>query len=85
VRLRRGSLLLVYFVVYSLIRFLLEFLRTDTDWRLLGLSRNGWVSLLVMVAAAVFLAVREGWLRRRGRPDDEEDEKAAEAEEPAAS
>jgi len=65
---KRGSLLLVYFVSYGTIRFLLEFLRTDTDWRLLGLSRNGWVSLLVVLAALAYLAYREGWLRRDGEP-----------------
>ncbi len=59
---RRGSLFGVYLVGYGAIRFLTELIRTDTVWRdpLLGLSRNGWVS---MVAIAIGLY----WLWRRER------------------
>ena len=59
-RLRPGSLALCYLVLYAFGRFWLELLRTDTTYRLLGLSRNAWVSLAVMAAGSVWL-----WLRER--------------------
>jgi hypothetical protein len=34
-------------------------LRTDTSFRLFGLSRNGWVSMLVTLSAVAFLVWRE--------------------------
>ena len=52
----RGRLIAVYLGGYGLIRFLLELIRTDTTFRLLGLSRNGWVSLAVVgIAVAVMI------------------------------
>jgi prolipoprotein diacylglyceryltransferase len=57
--LKRGSLLLCYFISYGTIRFGLELLRTDTSFRLFGLSRNGWVSMLVTLSAVAFLVWRE--------------------------
>lgn len=63
--LRRGSLLLCYLIAYGTIRFLLELLRTDTTFRFLGLSRNGWVSLAVVIGAVAWIVVRE----RRSTPD----------------
>ncbi|HEU4397611.1 MAG TPA: prolipoprotein diacylglyceryl transferase [Actinomycetota bacterium] len=71
-RLRPGSLALVYLVLYGAGRFLLELLRTDTTYRLLGLSRNAYVSLALVVGGSVWLALRE-----RRRP-------SAAAPEPAA-
>lgn len=65
--LRRGSLLLCYFIAYGTIRFGLELLRTDTSFRLFGLSRNGWVSLLVTLGAVAFLV----WREKRGARDEE--------------
>ncbi|MDX1689518.1 MAG: prolipoprotein diacylglyceryl transferase [Acidimicrobiia bacterium] len=44
----KGAAIGVYLVLYGVIRFLTELLRTDTTFRLLGLSRNGWVSLLAI-------------------------------------
>ncbi len=44
-KLPRGALIGVYFVLYGIIRFLNELLRTDTSFRFLGLSKNGWVSI----------------------------------------
>jgi hypothetical protein len=41
-------------------RFLLELIRTDTTFRFLGLSRNGWVSAGVFVLGV--------WLALRGKP-----------------
>lgn len=51
----RGRLVGVYFVGYGLIRFSMELIRTDTTWRLLGLSRNGWVSVGVMILGLIVL------------------------------
>jgi prolipoprotein diacylglyceryl transferase len=51
VRLRRGSLFLVYLAGYGAMRFLLELLRTDTTFRLFGLSRNAYVALAAVIGA----------------------------------
>jgi prolipoprotein diacylglyceryl transferase len=69
-RLRPGSLALCYLALYGAGRFLLELLRTDTTYRLLGLSRNAWVSLAVVVGASVWLLVRE---RGAARPEAAQD------------
>jgi prolipoprotein diacylglyceryl transferase len=58
-RLRTGSIVLAYLGMYALGRLGLELIRTDTTFRLLGLSRNGWVSLGVVVGAGVWLYLRE--------------------------
>jgi prolipoprotein diacylglyceryl transferase len=85
-RLRPGSLALLYLVLYGAGRFLLELLRTDTTYRLFGLSRNAYVSLAVVVGASVWLVLRE----RRGPPAEDaeptgkaEDGEAAPIDEPA--
>lgn len=54
----RGRLVGVYFVGYAFIRFLMELIRTDTTFRFLGLSRNGWVSLGVMILGVLVLRLR---------------------------
>jgi prolipoprotein diacylglyceryl transferase len=64
-KLRRGTLFALYWILYGFIRFLLELIRTDTTFRFLGISRNGWYSVLVVLVAGWFL----WWLYRR-RPDD---------------
>jgi len=51
----RGRLIGVYFFGYGLIRFLMELIRTDTTFRFLGLSRNGWVSIGVMLLGMLLL------------------------------
>ena len=51
----RGRLIGVYFLGYGFMRFLMELIRTDTEFRFLGLSRNGWVSIAVMLLGAVVL------------------------------
>jgi len=61
--LAKGNLFVAYVALYGTGRFLMELIRTDTTFRLLGLSRNGWVALLSAVAAMVVLVVRQ----RRGR------------------
>jgi prolipoprotein diacylglyceryl transferase len=58
-RLRPGSLALVYLILYGAGRFGLELLRTDTTYRLFGLSRNAYVSLAVVIGGSVWLFLRE--------------------------
>lgn len=64
-KLATGSLIFVYFAGYGFLRFGVELLRVDTDYRLLGLSRNNWVALLVFLAGLVGLAL---WQRRAAKP-----------------
>ncbi len=68
--LRRGTLFALYLAGYGVMRFLLELLRTDTTFRVLGLSRNGWVALVVVIGATVFAVRRE----RAGDADAREPE-----------
>jgi prolipoprotein diacylglyceryl transferase len=76
-RLRRGSLILVYAIGYGTIRFLLELIRTDTTFRVLGLSRNALVSLVFVVAGVVLLR----WLQRRPVADADPERVGEEASE----
>jgi len=52
--------------LYGAGRFGLELLRTDTTFRLAGLSRNAWISLALVVGGSAWL-----WLRERRRPPAE--------------
>ncbi|MGH8930191.1 MAG: prolipoprotein diacylglyceryl transferase [Egibacteraceae bacterium] len=54
----RGMLAFAYLAGYGLGRFLIELLRTDTTFRLLGLSPNNWVALAVCLAGLAGLAWR---------------------------
>ena len=54
----RGRLIGVYLVGYGSIRFLLELIRTDTTFRLAGLSRNGWVAIGVILIGGLVLRRR---------------------------
>ena len=74
---RQGSLIFAYGIGYGFGRFLLELIRTDTTFRLLGLSRNAYVALLVMVGAAVFLFIYE-----RRAPDSALDDNAVAPSDP---
>jgi prolipoprotein diacylglyceryl transferase len=74
VNLKRGTLFLLYAFGYAVIRFLTELIRTDTTFRFLGLSRNGWVSVAVMIGAAAVLLVR-GW---RSEPEASPEPEAVE-------
>lgn len=58
-----GSLFTIYLVLYGIVRFLMELLRTDTDYRLAGLSRNGWISLLVAAGGTVAYIVMQRRVR----------------------
>jgi len=48
-KLAKGASFGVYVAMYALIRFLMELLRTDTTFRFVGISRNGWVSIAAIV------------------------------------
>jgi prolipoprotein diacylglyceryl transferase len=74
---RRGSLVFVYGIGYGFGRFLLELIRTDTTFRLFGLSRNAYVALLVMIGAAVLLVLYE-----RRAPEGSLEENAESPSEP---
>ncbi|MGH2752215.1 MAG: prolipoprotein diacylglyceryl transferase [Actinomycetota bacterium] len=68
---RRGSLIFVYGIGYGFGRFLLELIRTDTTFRLFGLSRNAYVALLVMLGGSVLLYLYE---RRAPEPSREDND-----------
>jgi prolipoprotein diacylglyceryl transferase len=63
-RLRQGSLVFIYLAGYGFIRFWVELIRTDTTFRILGLSRNNWIALFVFIGALIALR----WWQTRG-PD----------------
>ena len=74
-KLPTGGLFMVYAALYGVGRFALELIRTDTSFRLLGLSRNGWVSLAVVIGALVLLAAEVtgaplGDVKHPVRPED---------------
>jgi prolipoprotein diacylglyceryl transferase len=75
----KGNLFLIYAVLYGIGRFLLEFLRTDTTFRLLGMSRNGWVAIAVAIGGTVLLVMRER-KAAAGTPVPEEAGRDAEGE-----
>ncbi len=58
---RRGRMFSIYLMGYAFVRFLTELIRTDTTFRFLGLSRNGWVSLGVFLGGVTLF----WWLRGR--------------------
>jgi prolipoprotein diacylglyceryl transferase len=64
--LRRGGLFFVYLVGYGIGRFWIELLRVDTDFRLLGLSRNNLNALLIIAVGASGM----WWAQRRSKEDD---------------
>jgi prolipoprotein diacylglyceryl transferase len=79
-QLRRGGLFFAYLVGYGIGRFWIELLRVDTDFRLLGLSRNNLNALLIVALGAVGLC----WAQRRPRRSDAaEDERRPEHAAPA--
>ncbi|MBS3941495.1 MAG: prolipoprotein diacylglyceryl transferase [Actinobacteria bacterium] len=64
-KLRRGALAFVYFIGYGIGRAWIEALRVDTAERYLGLSRNNWVALVVIVLGVAGLI----WWQRRATPE----------------
>jgi prolipoprotein diacylglyceryl transferase len=75
-RLRRGSLMFVYLIGYGIGRAWIEALRIDTAERYLGLSRNNWIALLIIVVGVVGLI----WWQRRGAASDAEQEPVVDAD-----
>jgi len=63
-KLAKGASFPVYMMVYGVIRFLTELLRTDTTFRLLGISRNGYVALAAIIGGGVLLFI----IQKRGVP-----------------
>ncbi|MGB5167962.1 MAG: prolipoprotein diacylglyceryl transferase [Acidimicrobiia bacterium] len=60
-KLFKGSSFALYMILYGAGRFLMELMRTDTTFRFVGLSRNGWVSVgAVLVGAVLFW-----WMQQR--------------------
>jgi prolipoprotein diacylglyceryltransferase len=72
-KLHRGASIALYMVLYGVIRFLTELIRTDTTFRLLGLSRNGWVALAAVLGGVILFR----WRQRVGRPQVQELSEAA--------
>jgi prolipoprotein diacylglyceryl transferase len=66
--LRRGQLFFGYLVAYGFGRFALELLRTDTTFRLLGISRNGWVAFALVLGGTAGLV----HLHRRAERDGDQ-------------
>lgn len=63
-KLSRGASIGVYLLMYGFVRFLTELVRTDTTFRLLGLSRNAWVALGAVALGGAIYVVRQ----RRNEP-----------------
>lgn len=53
-----GQISLLYFLLYGLGRYLVEFLR-EPNWVWLGLTSNQWMSVFIMTAAFIFYKVRQ--------------------------
>ena len=77
-RVPTGYLFLSYNLLYSLGRFLLEFLRGDTD-RFAGLTAAQWTSLAVMVLAVGFMFYLRIRPAKTSEPNEPEMEKPLES------
>jgi prolipoprotein diacylglyceryl transferase len=77
--LTRGRLFALYVAAYTVGRFWIEAMRIDDAHHVLGLRLNDWTSIVVFLAALVFL------LRRRSAPREEASAEvgAADGEQPA--
>jgi len=60
-KLAKGASFGVYVAMYSFIRFWMELLRTDTTYRLFGISRNGWVSVAAFIGGVAWVR----WMQKR--------------------
>jgi len=54
-KLAKGASFGVYIVMYSFIRFMMELLRTDTTFRVFGISRNGWISVVAFIGGSIWI------------------------------
>ncbi|QPK93694.1 prolipoprotein diacylglyceryl transferase [Actinomyces sp. zg-332] len=52
-QLRSGQLFCLYMIFYGCIRFVLEFIRIDKAYVLLGIRFNGWAALIVVIVGIV--------------------------------
>ena len=60
-KLAKGASFGLYIAMYAFIRFWMELLRTDTTFRLFGISRNGWVSIGAFILGVVWI----WWTQKR--------------------
>jgi len=79
-KLAKGASFPVYMITYGIIRFLTELIRTDTTFRILGVSRNGWISVGAIIAGSVILYLVQKRGAPRGEPYFEPVEDTAEAQ-----
>lgn len=63
-KLAKGASWGVYVAMYAFIRFMMELIRTDTTFRFLGLSRNGWVSIVAFIGGLAWI----WYTQRRAEP-----------------
>jgi prolipoprotein diacylglyceryl transferase len=83
-KLAKGARFPVYMILYGMVRFLTELIRTDTTFRLLGISRNGWLSVAAMLVGSglLFIAQKRGVTYDQSQPDQDgsiDDSEAVEA------
>lgn len=73
-KLAKGARFPVYMILYGMVRFLTELIRTDTTFRLLGISRNGWLSVAAMLvgSALLFIAQKRAVTYDQDEPDQGE-------------
>jgi prolipoprotein diacylglyceryl transferase len=72
-KLFKGAAFPLYVMLYGTLRFVMELLRTDTTFRFLGMSRNGWISLGAVIGATVVFI----WMQRRRQPQGVDPESQA--------
>jgi prolipoprotein diacylglyceryl transferase len=58
-----GSLFTVYLVLYGIVRFLMELLRTDDQNVYFGVRNNGWIALAVSIGGTIAYVI----MQRRAR------------------
>ena len=54
-----GETGLLYFLLYGLGRYLIEFLREPAGWMWMGLTSNQWLSVLIIATAFILFKVRQ--------------------------
>jgi prolipoprotein diacylglyceryl transferase len=64
-KLAKGASWGVYVAMYAFIRFVMELIRTDTTFRFLGLSRNGWVSVAAFIGGLIWVWYTQKRAERR--------------------
>lgn len=64
-KLAKGASWGVYVAMYAFIRFVMELIRTDTTFRFIGLSRNGWVSVAALIGGLIWIWYTQKRAERR--------------------